>query len=305
MTRLGFIAALAFALQAAPSEAETLALPGNAELVAEDTLRGAALPVAAFDGTRVALEEVGALVQRQVWQVPAAGVESHQLIALVAEQAEEAGYDIVLRCAGAACGGFDFRMHLPLAAPPQMHVDLGDFAYLLARKDAALIAAVASRSSELGFLQLMQALPDGSGLQVAASDPRLGAGAVPTGALGAALEGVGRVVLDGLAFETGSAELGSGPFPALAALADYLIANPNRRIALVGHTDAEGSLEGNIALSKRRAGSVLERLASDYGVPRQQMEAEGMGYLAPIAPNTSAEGREANRRVEAILTSTD
>ena len=44
---------------------------------------------------------------------------------------------------------------------------------------------------------------------------------------------------------------------------------------------------------------------SDYGVPRRQLEAEGMGYLAPIASNLTEDGREANRRVEVIVTSTD
>jgi len=73
----------------------------------------------------------------------------------------------------------------------------------------------------------------------------------------------------------------------------------------VGHTDAEGSLDGNIALSRRRAASVLERLVTAYQVDRRQMEAQGMGYLAPIASNLTEEGREANRRVEVIVTSTN
>jgi OOP family OmpA-OmpF porin len=63
-------------------------------------------------------------------------------------------------------------------------------------------------------------------------------------------------------------------------------------------------LAGNIALSKRRAGSVLERLVTDYAASRQQLEAQGMGYLSPIQNNRTIEGREANRRVEAIITST-
>ena len=81
--------------------------------------------------------------------------------------------------------------------------------------------------------------------------------------------------------------------------------NPVARIALVGHTDAVGALDGNIALSKRRAASVLERMVSAHGVPRERMDAEGMGYLSPVAPNTTPEGREANRRVEVILLNTE
>jgi outer membrane protein OmpA-like peptidoglycan-associated protein len=63
-------------------------------------------------------------------------------------------------------------------------------------------------------------------------------------------------------------------------------------------------LNGNIALSKKRAEAVLETLVSDFNVPRAQMDAQGMGYLSPIASNLTAQGREANRRVEVIVTST-
>ena len=91
----------------------------------------------------------------------------------------------------------------------------------------------------------------------------------------------------------------------LQALAAFLRADPARRVTLVGHTDTVGALDRNIALSKRRAASVLERLVSAHGVPRAQIAAEGMGYLAPIASNLTPEGREANRRVEVVLLNTE
>ncbi|MDP5359491.1 MAG: OmpA family protein, partial [Paracoccaceae bacterium] len=93
-------------------------------------------------------------------------------------------------------------------------------------------------------------------------------------------------------------------YGSLRDLADYLLLHPDRTVALVGHTDSAGSLATNIALSKRRAGSVLERLVTVYGVARRQLEAEGMGYLAPVSSNLTEAGREANRRVEVIITST-
>ena len=108
-----------------------------------------------------------------------------------------------------------------------------------------------------------------------------------------------------LRFETGSSALGDGEYESLAALADYLKSDGTKRVALVGHTDAEGSLAANIAVSKRRATSVLERLVTSYGVAAAQLEAEGMGYLAPIASNQTDQGRTVNRRVEAILVSTE
>ncbi len=115
----------------------------------------------------------------------------------------------------------------------------------------------------------------------------------------------GHAVLLDLTFETGSSSLGEGTFASLEALAGFLRSDPSLRVALVGHTDATGALDTNVALSKRRAASVLERLVEAYGIARSQLEAQGMGYLSPITTNRSAEGREQNRRVEAVLLNTD
>ena len=66
-----------------------------------------------------------------------------------------------------------------------------------------------------------------------------------------------------------------------------------------------GSLQGNISLSKRRAQSVRQRLIDAHGVPPERMEAEGMGYLSPVASNLQEQGRDQNRRVEVILLSAE
>jgi OOP family OmpA-OmpF porin len=107
-----------------------------------------------------------------------------------------------------------------------------------------------------------------------------------------------------LDFGTGAADLTEGRYESLAALADWLKANPDKTVALVGHTDASGGLDGNIVISKRRAESVRARLIAAYDIPPAQIEAQGVGYLSPIGSNLTEEGRQKNRRVEAILTST-
>ena len=73
------------------------------------------------------------------------------------------------------------------------------------------------------------------------------------------------------------------------------------RIALVGHTDTVGGLEANINVSRARARSVRQRLIESYGIAEERLDAEGMGYLAPVASNLTAEGRDQNRRVEVVL----
>ena len=111
----------------------------------------------------------------------------------------------------------------------------------------------------------------------------------------------GHVVLDGLEFPSGSASLPEDRYESLAALGAFMAANPSARIVLVGHTDAEGAPEANIALSRARAQAVRTRLIGTYGTEPGRVLAEGAGYLAPVASNATPEGRAANRRVEAVL----
>ncbi|MFC6587568.1 OmpA family protein [Sulfitobacter pacificus] len=54
-------------------------------------------------------------------------------------------------------------------------------------------------------------------------------------------------------------------------------------------------------MSRARARSVRQRLIDGYGVSAARLDAEGMGYLAPVASNIDEAGREQNRRVEVVL----
>jgi OOP family OmpA-OmpF porin len=255
--------------------------------------RDGALPQATHEG----------VVTRQAWQIRAPGVTTLQLLRPLRAQLAEAGFETQFSCDTDACGGFDFRFALEVILPPHMRINLADFRYLVAANGPDQIELIVSRTPQVGFVQVTHVGPEGQ--DVAKADAPSLQNVPPTGDHFAdRLETTGSAVLEGLTFATGSSQLGPGPFDALQDLADYLAATPGRRVALVGHTDAEGALEANIALSKRRAGSVLERLVSQYGVVRGQLDAQGMGYLAPRASNLTDEGRAANRRVEVIITST-
>ena len=297
---------LLLAIVPSVSLAQGLDFPANAErtIATEDTPASYAIPVGPWDGVLPTHITEGT-VSRQAWRVDAADLTTLQLLAPLREQLIAAGFEIVFECDAADCGGFDFRFATEVLPPPGMYVDLGDFRYLGARRGDEAMSLLVSRSTRAGFVQVIRVGEAGSEPVAEASAP-----AVRTEAprnltdFGTRLETEGRVVLSDLSFETGSAQLGQGSFPSLRALADYLNANPDRKVALVGHTDSQGSLDGNITLSRRRAGSVLERLVSDYGTRRAQLDAQGMGYLAPISTNLTDAGREANRRVEVIITST-
>jgi outer membrane protein OmpA-like peptidoglycan-associated protein len=299
--------------------AQTLSFPGNARMEREmvTPLSRYAMPVGPFAEGFTPVSPHDGEVRAQAWRVDALALTTLQLLAPLREQLVAAGFAVVFECATEDCGGFDFRHGTVVIPPPEMYVDLGDFRFLAAEKGDEVVSLLVSRTSDAGFVQVIRVGPPGHGtIATAGAPPVRGtpvaeeeSGAVAPIAVpddfGAALDTMGRVVLSDLSFPTGSAQLAPGEYASLQLLADYLAANPSRTVALVGHTDSQGSLDANIALSKRRAGSVLERLVSDYDVSRQQLEAEGMGYLAPVATNLTPEGREANRRVEVIVTSTE
>ena len=290
---------------------QALTFPSNAVMTRETSsaLESYAMPIGAWDAGKVPVEAGDGQLTQQAWRINASGLTSLQLIRPLRDQLRNNGFTVVFECKDQACGGFDFRFATSVLPPPDMQVNLGDFRYLAARRDSddgpELISLIASRSANAGFIQMTRV---GS---TAAETVETSAAALRSVAVDAApsdlvtrLTETGHAVLSGLTFASGSSQLGDGTFDDLQTLADYLTANPDLVVALVGHTDASGPLDGNIALSKRRAGSVLERLVTDYGVPRRQLDAQGMGYLAPIASNQSQEGRDANRRVEVIVTST-
>ena len=293
-----------------PVAAETLSFPGNAVPAAEETteVAEATFPTGPWtDGTLPVGSTEGQLT-RQAWRIDATGLGTIQLMRPLREQLRNAGYDVTFECDTEGCGGFDFRFALDLLDPPAMQVNLADFRYLSAihEADAVSIGILVSRTPDAGYIHVSRSGQTGTELASAEGPPARSAAAVPlAGTLTEELETIGRHVLVGLTFETGSSQLSDGSFDALQDLADYLADRPDRTVALVGHTDSSGALDGNIALSKRRAGSVLERLVTDYGVNRQQLDAQGMGYLSPVASNLTEEGRTLNRRVEVIVTSTE
>ncbi|MBU2992531.1 OmpA family protein [Octadecabacter sp. 1_MG-2023] len=304
-----YIALLLMPLQAA---AVTLDMPANAALAAQEVegLGSYEMPTAPWSPEGMPVLTGTGEVRRQAWHVDAAGITTLQLLRPLENQLVEDGFEVLFRCTDDGCGGFDFRFSTDVLPAPAMHVDLGDFRFLALQRDVdgeiELLSILVSRSSSTGFAQVIRVGTAGSSIVAEADAPAVHAVAPTiTGDLAQSLETVGRFILADLAFQTGSAQLGEATFQTLEDLADYLIANPSRTVALVGHTDSVGSLDGNVALSKRRAGSVLERLVTTYSVPRRQLEAEGMGYLSPIATNLTEEGREANRRVEVIITSTE
>jgi len=74
-------------------------------------------------------------------------------------------------------------------------------------------------------------------------------------------------------------------------------------LEVTGGTDSTGPAQYNYELSQRRADAVVQYLASKYGVAAHRFYLIGIGKDKEVAPNTTAEGRKQNRRVEVQLLS--
>ncbi len=308
-----------FALLCAPvaqGQALDLALPANAVPTADQAQNpdSYVLPLGPYAAGAVPGLPLEGRVQLRAWRLEGRGLTTLQLLQPLREQFLQAEAKVLFECEAAQCGGFDFRFDILVLPAPAMRVGLGDYRFLALQLDADTHASLlVSRFGNAGFIQLVTVASNAETVppvQAHASAPALVAPAPPSAqkalqGLGAQLLAQGHAIMADLEFTSGAAELGAGPFQSLALLAQFLNAHPKSRVALVGHTDAVGALEGNITLSRRRAAQVVARLVADYGIDKDRLQAEGMGFLAPIASNRTDEGRLANRRVEVILLDTD
>ena len=110
----------------------------------------------------------------------------------------------------------------------------------------------------------------------------------------------GRVVTQGLLFDTGSDKLRLESAPTLRMIASMMKEHPELRVRIDGHTDNVGNAAANQALSARRAASVKAALAGEHGVAAARLDAKGFGDTKSLGSNTTAEGRANNRRVELV-----
>ncbi|MGL6208949.1 MAG: OmpA family protein [Paracoccaceae bacterium] len=287
------------------------------------------LPTGPFaDGTLQSRLTEGPLNQT-AWRITAPGLTTLQLLQPLRKQIADAGFTALFECEAAACGGFDFRYATEVLPEPDMHIDLGDYRFLAAERATPrgpeYLSLIVSRAADLGFVQMIRvgqdALPAPAFSVSSKSSVPLGTSAqslpvieerapipLATAAstpLEARLRSGGAQVLGDLVFASGASTLSEGSYASLANLATFLRANPEARVMVVGHTDASGGLDSNIALSRKRAQSVRERLMATYDIPSGQIDAEGAGFLSPRAPNDTEAGRLANRRVEVILMTTE
>jgi outer membrane protein OmpA-like peptidoglycan-associated protein len=102
-------------------------------------------------------------------------------------------------------------------------------------------------------------------------------------------------------FDTGKFNLRAEAREKLAKFSGIMLNYPTLNVAVEGHTDSTGSDELNQKLSERRAEEVAAYLAKDGGLPAANITSAGFGKTRPVDDNSTAKGRQRNRRVELII----
>jgi len=106
--------------------------------------------------------------------------------------------------------------------------------------------------------------------------------------------------LEDVHFDVNMATLRPESFKALDNLVSILKIKDDLQVEIAGHTDSDGDENANLKLSQARAESVVKYLVSK-GVNKEKLIAKGYGETEPVAENTTAAGKQKNRRTEARI----
>jgi OmpA-OmpF porin, OOP family len=104
-----------------------------------------------------------------------------------------------------------------------------------------------------------------------------------------------------IAFDIGSTRIPPEYYSEIAIVGNFMKQFPTTTIVVEGHTDNVGNFEANKRISRQRAEAVVDYLAQTFGIERSRLSAVGYGSTRPIADNKTIEGKEKNRRIEAVV----
>jgi OOP family OmpA-OmpF porin len=102
-------------------------------------------------------------------------------------------------------------------------------------------------------------------------------------------------------FATNSAEIAPAYYGEINTVGEFMQKYPTTTAIIEGHTDNVGGHEYNMKLSMQRAENVVKYLVEKFGIERSRLSAKGYGFTRRIAYNTTPEGRQKNRRINAII----
>jgi outer membrane protein OmpA-like peptidoglycan-associated protein len=104
-----------------------------------------------------------------------------------------------------------------------------------------------------------------------------------------------------LLFAVNSDEVQTGAYDTLAKVAELIGMYDDRKVLIIGHSDAVGDAAYNKQLSERRAELVKQFFVDNFEVAADRLSTQGVGEARPIASNATPEGRQTNRRVDVLI----
>jgi len=110
----------------------------------------------------------------------------------------------------------------------------------------------------------------------------------------------GRVTLN-VEFDTGKSVVKPKYYNKIRNVAEAMKKNPDLKMVIEGHTDNVGGERYNLNLSQKRAEAVKSIMVTKFNIEPSRLMTNGFGYSKPIASNSTKEGRQKNRRVEAAV----
>ena len=109
----------------------------------------------------------------------------------------------------------------------------------------------------------------------------------------------GKIITYAITFDIGKANIKTESMTEINRIAQLMKDNGDLKFEVQGHTDNTGTVAGNQKLSEQRAQAIVNKLV-EMGIAANRLSAKGMGQSAPLADNSTDEGRAKNRRVEFV-----
>ncbi|MCH1928579.1 OmpA family protein [Shewanella sp. A25] len=106
-------------------------------------------------------------------------------------------------------------------------------------------------------------------------------------------------------FANNSAVVKQEYYKDIERLANYMNKNPEHTVEIAGHASNVGQPDYNMELSQKRADAVADVLVSKYGISQSRVTSVGYGITKPLVEGNTREAHAANRRIEAIVTTTE
>lgn len=212
-----------------------------------------------------------------------------------------AGFEVLFTCSNNDCGGRDFNHKVVEYS--------GGFADNYS--DQRFLAAKLTRAEGDVYVSLYTVKNTGGGgpdrnhiytevdvIEIAPMQEAMVT--VDANAMAEEIFETGSISIYGILFDFDKADIKPESAATINEIATLLNDNPNLKLFIVGHTDNKGSLYYNTNLSQKRAEAVVGVLVSDHGLESARVSPKGLGFLAPVASNSSEEGRAKNRMVELV-----